>query len=183
MFGNPIITTAKRQTSCLFTMLFCSCVFFLLSPGGNLFAQGEPAPFDEIHLRSGGKILGTAQEINEDRRSMVLVYADGATIKLPKSSVTTIREPDTTYVEYLKLKATTPNSVDGHWATAEWVRANLESKFRGAGRSISEERRYHLNQILKLDPNHEQARTRLGFTREKGEWVNGEHIRLSLIHI
>jgi len=54
-----------------------------------------------------------------------------------------------------------PQTVEGHWKMAEECRK----------RWLKEQREHHLGEIVKLDPDHEQARYGLGYSRVDDRWV------------
>lgn len=43
-------------------------------------------------------------------------------------------------------------------------------------RGLKDQERAHLNQVIRLEPNHAEARARLGFRRVNGNWVASEEI-------
>jgi hypothetical protein len=59
-----------------------------------------------------------------------------------------------------------PNTADGHWKMAEWCLSH----------GLDAERQYHLREILKFDPEHEQARSKLGFQKRDGRWLTMDDI-------
>jgi hypothetical protein len=62
---------------------------------------------------------------------------------------------------YQQWSPKVPNTVEGHWAMAEQCRL----------KNLQTQREYHLNQILQLDPDHQDARSQLGFSRVKEQWI------------
>lgn len=63
---------------------------------------------------------------------------------------------------YQRMRAKTPNTVPGLMALAEW----------SAARKLPQRTRAHLNQVLELSPDHEQARALLGHQRIDGQWLD-----------
>jgi hypothetical protein len=61
---------------------------------------------------------------------------------------------------------------------SEWCRDHLDARMSTGPSSLGPERRYHLQALIKLDPDHAQARAFLGYTRENGVWINLEQMRL-----
>ena len=57
-----------------------------------------------------------------------------------------------------------PNTAEGHWTMAEWC--------RDVG--LSEQRRFQLAEVIRLDPEHEAARLALGYNRFGGRWMTSE---------
>lgn len=73
-------------------------------------------------------------------------------------------EDDKRFAQYEKIRATTPDSLAGHLELAQWC----------SKRGLQEQERAHLTQVLRFNPNHAEARNRLGFLRINGRWV---HVR------
>lgn len=68
--------------------------------------------------------------------------------------------------EYEKQRSRLSDTVQGHWQMAIWC----------AQRRLAEQCRAHLNAIIKLDPDHSNARRVLGFQLVEGEWISPEKI-------
>ena len=62
---------------------------------------------------------------------------------------------------YQELLPKMPPSADGNWKMAEWCRK----------RGLLQERTVHLEQVVQLDPNHEQAHRALGHLFVDGQWT------------
>lgn len=67
---------------------------------------------------------------------------------------------------YEKMQATTPDTLAGHLAAAEWC----------AKQELPEQRRAHLTRALDHEPNHLYARSQLGFLRVAGEWQTRQQL-------
>lgn len=139
----------------------------------------DPLPPDVVVLNSGGELEGQVSEQKVGNRTIVDVKrADGTTIQLAKDQVKFIRRPKEAYAEYLSKKSQMADTIDGHWEMSQWCRENLDSRLSNSAGQLGPERRYHLQAILKLDPDHKNARALLGYTKEKGVWINLEQKRL-----
>lgn len=139
----------------------------------------DDVPPDVVMLSSGGQLEGKATETKEGNRTIISVQlANGSTVKLGKDQVKSIRRPKEAYVEYLDKKSKMADTIDAHWEMSEWCKNNLDSKLSNGPSEPGPERRFHLQAILKLDPDHEKARSFLGYQKEKGVWINVEQKRL-----
>ncbi|MFH1268204.1 MAG: HEAT repeat domain-containing protein, partial [Planctomycetota bacterium] len=72
-------------------------------------------------------------------------------------------------IEYEKIRPGYPNTVEGQWALAQWC---LE-------RHLTTQREMHLERILELDANHEEARRALGHSQVDGQWKTQKEVMLS----
>jgi len=130
-------------------------------------------------LNSGGQLEGQVSEFKVDNRTIVEIKrSDGTVIQLAKDQVKFIRRPKEAHAEYLAKKSQMPNTVEAHWEMQQWCRDHLDSRLINGPSDLGPERRFHLQEILKLDPDHKQARAFLGFSKEKGVWTNLEQKRL-----
>jgi hypothetical protein len=71
-----------------------------------------------------------------------------------------------------------PDTVEAHWEMSQWCRDHLDTRSANGANDTGPERRFHLQAILRLDPEHKQARAFLGFVKEQGAWINVEQKRL-----
>jgi hypothetical protein len=116
-------------------------------------------------LSNGGRIEG--QLLNPDqqpRQTYVVRTPSGGTVTLGQDQVDqvlTISEDLRWYYDALPKVAAT---VDDHWAMAEACKE----------RGLKTQREFHLNEILKLDPEHQEAHYGLGHSKVDGRWVNAD---------
>lgn len=128
------------------------------------FAQAD----DRIRLRSGGEVAGTvvSEEEQGDDKLLTISLASGGSLKLLRSQIgqiETTTPEELAYAEQLKTLVDTP---DGHFQLALWCE---EQRLRP-------QQEYHLLQVIKLDPEHEDARHDLGYSRIRGEWATRDQI-------
>ncbi len=67
---------------------------------------------------------------------------------------------------YQRMREKYPNTVAGQMDLADWC----------SRRGLNDEERAHLTQVVALDPDHREARRRLGFQWIGGMWVSNEEI-------
>lgn len=120
-------------------------------------------------LHNGGQVIG--EVLNPDQKprvDYVIKTAGGGQITLDKSQVKQIIYQRPEEVEYERIRPRYPDTVDGQWALAEWCRQ----------RQLLSQRETHLQRILALDPDHEQARRALGYSRVGGQWMTQDEAML-----
>jgi len=113
-------------------------------------------------LATGGQIEG--QLLNPDeqpRQSYVVRTETGGTVTLTSAQVDRVLTVSDDLAWYRQTLPTVPPSVDGHTAMAEECRR----------RNLNQQREFHLQEILKLDPEHAEARYGLGYSKVDGNWV------------
>ena len=164
------------RTGLVLEMLLCIAIALI---SASIIPAYDGMPPDVVMLTSGGQIEGRVTETKEGNRTIIVVQvADGTSIKIAKDQIKSIRRPKDTYVEYLDKKSKMADTIDAHWEMALWCREHLDSNLSNGPTELGPERRYHMQAILKIDPDHKQARSFLGFTKEKGVWINLEQKRL-----
>jgi hypothetical protein len=134
--------------------------FFMLLALAVLLPAG--ARGDVFHLAGGGRIEGELLNPREEpRKAYEVRVAGGGTVTLVKEQVAKVESPSEAERQYHKLRVETPATVEGHWKLAEFCRTS----------NLPASREYHLGEILKLDPEHAEARYGLGYSKVKDKWV------------
>lgn len=140
--------------------VWLSLAFVLLVP--------RVACADVVGLRNGGVLRGEV-EASDDKAAQVDVRTlTGGRIVLDKGQVQTVTRRRLVLEEYESRAKTTPDTVDDQWELALWCR----------DRHLSSQRQAHLENVVRLDPEHEKARRMLGHVRRNGEWVNKDDAML-----
>jgi hypothetical protein len=75
-------------------------------------------------------------------------------------------QDDKRFAQYEKIREGHGDDLAGHLELANWC----------SKRALNEQERAHLSQVLRFDPNHLEARGRLGFLRIDGEWMHRDEI-------
>ena len=131
---------------------------------------------DTVTLNTGAKLEGEITEAEIDGKKYVIIKLDnGVTMKLRRSSVSQLRKSSGKLSEYEALKKSATKDVAGHWKMAVWCKENLEKGGGATGRKLSPQREFHLQSIIRLDPNHEDAHRLLGHSLVSGNWVHRDH--------
>ncbi|MBN2492734.1 MAG: hypothetical protein JXQ29_17940 [Planctomycetes bacterium] len=126
-----------------------------------LLAMGAAAPAfaDEIHLKSGGKIVGKVEEVTAER---VRVKTPFGVQSVARADIVRIDYKPTPAEEFAaRLEQTDRQDVDALVALADWARS--------AGLKKEAERTLRL--VIAVDPNHRVAREALGHVLFEGVWM------------
>lgn len=122
---------------------------------------------DVFYLTSGGRVEGELLNPDESPRKTYLVQIpDGGKLKLANTQIERVVVKSEAEKSYETFVATLPDTVDAHWDTAQ--------RCEKAG--LAAQRDFHLEQVLRLDPIHEQARHALGYSRVEGKWVRPDEV-------
>jgi hypothetical protein len=120
---------------------------------------------DVFYLSNGGRIEGTLLNPNRTPRANYIVKSGlGATLSLAKDQVDRVVVKSRNQDRYEVFLQTLPDTVDAHVDMAQ----------RCEKAKMNEQRRFHLEQVLRLDPNHKESRYALGYSRIDGEWMRQE---------
>jgi hypothetical protein len=125
---------------------------------------------DSFLLKSGGRLEG---EWHNPKRKPEDVYElttlEGLRLSVPRDQVAKVFVKTNIEREYERHLPSMPNSAEGHWKMSEWCReVGLRTK-----------REFHLREVVRLDPDHEAARTALGYQRYDGVWRTPEEHMMS----
>lgn len=121
---------------------------------------------DLIRLKSGGEIRGTIprEKGATSGPEVTIETLSGAEVTVPQEQIAFVTRRPLKIEEYESRAHRTPNTVKAQWALAEWCREN----------NLRSQRDDHLEQIVKLDPEHEKAHYGLKHTKVHGEWMTRE---------
>jgi hypothetical protein len=124
---------------------------------------------DVFHLTGGGRIEGELLNAEESPRTTYVVrLASGGTVTLARKQVERVENRSAAEKAYRQMRVETPDTIEGHAKLAEFCRKN----------SLLESREFHLQEILRLDPDHAEARYGLGYSKVKDRWVRtAEYMR------
>lgn len=133
----------------------------LLLVGLLLFDVATVVRGEIFQLNNGGRLEGTLLNPDQSPRTTYRIQLPEGELVLPVEAVHEVVRKSEWVVKYERFLPQVPNTVEGHWDMAERCRQVPELK---------SQRFYHLEQILKLDPEHERARYGLGYSRLDGVW-------------
>lgn len=113
-------------------------------------------------LANGGQIEGKLLNPDQQPRSDYRIQLDGgARLMLHADQVRQVLTLSEELRWYQQTAAGLPDTVEAHWEMAEQCRV----------KNLRTQREHHLNQVLRLDPDHREARIALGFSRVKDQWI------------
>ena len=157
----------------LSSLIYLLGLLLSMSPAAAI--ANETLLLDKVVLKNGGILHGTAEEIMENNQKLYRVTTrDGGSIKLKRSQVAQIFKPTDAIREYLKRRESMQDTVDGHWEMQQWC---VDNQRRDP--QLQERREFHLMRIVEMDPDHEDARARLGHKEMNGVWVHWDHFMLN----
>jgi hypothetical protein len=132
----------------LATAVFCT---FLTVPG---FGS------DVVVLRGGSSLRGLILD-HRSTDEVIKFRTDRGELPVLRGSIERIERDDDMDRRYWLAREYYDETAEGFYELALWCDAN----------QLEEARDEHLNDALRLDPNHAGARQRLGFVRRGREWV------------
>jgi hypothetical protein len=133
-----------------------------------LIADFRPAGADLIKLKSGGEIRGVIERgaAGANRETVTIETLTGAIIVVEQRHIESNSIRSLAFEQYETRARKTPDTVDAHWKLAEWC---LENGLRS-------QRETHLERVLELDPDHEEANRSLGRVQYQGEWMTRDEM-------
>lgn len=137
------------------------CVAFLTSP----------AQADKFLLKSGGSLEGKLLNADESpRRSYRIQLATGGDLTLATNDVRKVEKLSLRQQQYKAALNSMADTVDAHMKMYELCKKH----------SLTRERQFHLEQVIRIDPKHERARSLLRYRQKPdGTWGKLEEIKKS----
>jgi len=132
-----------------------------------IFTAASASAAEIFVLKSGGKVRGTWLNRHESpRETFDIRTLAGGVISFDRGQVEQVVVLSPDELLYERMRPTFPDTVAGHEELAEWC---LEKELHA-------QRRSHLERIVELDPNHDEARRALGYTKSGGEWMTRDEL-------
>ncbi len=127
----------------------------------------ETASADVVQLKHGGVIRGTIQASKGDSEGTIEVQlVSGARVSVAEADIENVTKRPIRFEQYEVRQQTIEDTLEDHWALAEWCRENV----------LPEQRKVHLERVLDFDPDHKPAHYGLGHTLQDGEWLTKEEV-------
>ena len=133
-----------------------------LSWAAVLMTANPSAWGDVFHLSNGGRIEGKLLNPNQRPRANYVVKSGlGATLTLAQDQVDRVVVKSQMQGRYEARFQTLADTADAHFDMAR--RCKLAE--------MEEQRIFHLEQVLRLDPDHKESRYALGYSQIEGKWM------------
>lgn len=115
---------------------------------------------DVVILENGGRVEGTLLDAKKSPRDKYIIETSAGRLTLDKSQVKEVIGQSTSQEAYEKVRREFPDTVEGQMALAAWCRDH----------HLASQRRKHLEHVLELDPNYNEAHRLLNHHRDGGVW-------------
>lgn len=117
---------------------------------------------DVLLLKTGGRIEGTVLNPDEaPRREYVVKLDSGGRVTLAAEQISKFMPASEYQRRYRDLIKKMPATANGNWKMSVWCK----------DKGLKSERKFHLQEVIRLDPEHVSARRALGFSRLDGRWM------------
>ena len=123
---------------------------------------------DEFQLTTGGRLTGELLNPNQSPRIQYEIQTASGRLVLEKQQVVRYVVKPAALKQYEQAVVKIANTAAAHWDMAQ----------KCTQAELWPQRDYHLQQLLKLDPNHERARLMLGYVRINDRWEQTDVWRL-----
>jgi len=123
---------------------------------------------DTVKLEGGRVIRGQiVDEKSTDRTLVIKLLVGKAEVTIERGQIQEIIREKIPAEQYEELKAQYGDTIEDHWKLAMWCETN----------KLPKQRKYHLEKVIELDPDHAGAREKLGFVRYDGKWLTINEVK------
>jgi len=146
------------------------CIAFGL--GWALVAAGPRlACADLVRLANGGQLRGefNADADLDDAPEVELRTLTGAVVIVERRHIASLEKRRLVLEEYESRAKSAPVTVDDQWELAQWCREN----------HLAAQRRTHLQNVVRLDPDHKLAHRLLGHVLRDRQWISKDDLLVS----
>ncbi len=136
---------------------------FLTLVWASANSQAEVLPIETVELRGGGQVAGKViSQVERPTGGYVSVQVDDEiAIAIDQSAVTRVRTRDELEA-YARRAAAAGDDPNKHYELGRWCKENY----------FTQQRVYHYQRAITLEPNHTLARANLGYVRDDhGNWI------------
>ncbi len=127
--------------------------------------QGVSA--DVFVLKNGGRVEGELLNPEDAAKSGYNIrQLDGGMVTLVADDIAKVVPWTFEKRRYVELLPKMPTTADGNWKMARWC----------GEKHLAAEREFHLEEVIRLAPNHAEARKALGYIQVDGNWVQPDDI-------
>jgi hypothetical protein len=122
------------------------------------------ASADEVVLTNGGKLVGKTRKDGD----VIVVSTPRGEARLQAVEVKSITPGRTVWDDYAdQMKSAGAKDAKSQLALGDWCRDH----------GLAPEARKHWSRAIEIDPDHAEARSRLGFLRYDDRWLTGDEYR------
>lgn len=133
----------------------------LLSRAGTAYA-------DTIKLEGGGTVHGQILEDKSTKDKLVVkVDAGGGEVTIERAKIQAITQGKRPADEYEEIREQYAETAEDQFKLAVWCEQH----------KLWRQRREHLQKVIELDPDHSQAREKLGYVKQDGKWLTGQELK------
>jgi hypothetical protein len=123
-----------------------------------LAALTSPVRADTLHLKGGDKIEG---EVVKDLGEALRFRTLSGVVDIEKERIVKHVKGPSPWRLYENQRKAAPDTAEGHYQLALWCRKH----------GLRAEEIEHLERVIRLDPEHADARQALGYVKQDGAWV------------
>lgn len=142
--------------------------WFLFVTLGALAAFVSPVAADVIRKNDGGKVSGTIIA-DESGATHVTIKTRFGKMKIAQNEIKEIQYSAAPVEEYKDEVKKYKDTADDQYRLALWC---MENRYR-------KEYLQHLQRVIELDPNHAEARKRLGYRQINGKWMTRDDLMVA----
>ncbi len=155
--------SVARDATCV---LAFACVVLAMA-----VASSHRSVADVVRLKNGGEIRGRLTHKRGTGKSspVTITTLTGAQVTVGRDDLEFVTPRSPLVEEYETRARQTPPTIEAHWKLAEWCRENRLRRQRGE----------QLEQILRIDPNHEAAHRGLGHALHGSQWMTRHEAMLA----
>lgn len=141
--------------------------FWNLLAGLTLVAAAAVSRADTVKLEGGGTVRGQVLDDKSTKDVVVVKSRTGAEVKIERSKIQEIIREKTPAEEYDEIKGDYDETAEDQFRLAMWCDA----------RKLAKQRKEHLLKVIELDPDHAQAREKLGYVKRDGKWLTSDEAK------
>lgn len=127
--------------------------------GAVLLSVSPDIHADIFKLKSGRTIEG---DVEKDLGDKLVIRVAAGTIEIEKKEIASQTPSETPWRKYEKERVKYPDTADGRYRLALWCKKH----------EMRDRELQNLRKVIKLDPNHEEARLALGHVKVRGQWLD-----------
>jgi hypothetical protein len=116
---------------------------------------------DTIKLESGGTVRGQILDEKSTKDYVLIKLLSGGELKIERKKIESIVREKSAVEEYNEINADYGETAEDQFKLAIWCEEH----------KLWRQRHEHLRKTIELDPDHAQAREKLGYIKRDGKWL------------